>query len=274
MTEMMKTAIFVGAAVVALSLAFVVGPEGDTFNVEELVGEKLNQFEVDDVTRMKVIKFNRETASTREFEVAEEDSLWTIPSKQGYPADATRQMAEAATTLIDREILRIAARDASQHEDLGVVNPSSSRLDTQAEGVGTRVVLTDSQGDTLTDMIIGKEVKDAEGQHYVRRTDQDIVYVVAIEPEKLSTDFQDWIEEDLLKLSSLDIARINIKDYSAQMQMVLSGGGFQPRIEIDRRGEYLLRHNDDESKWEPLNFLTLTPSRKNLYRSNLARTRN
>ena len=52
------------------------------------------------------MKFDAETATPREFEVAEENGLWTIPSKDGYPADATEQMAEAANCLIDREILR------------------------------------------------------------------------------------------------------------------------------------------------------------------------
>ena len=209
MTEMAKTMFFVVAAAVSLLVAFVVGPAHDTFDIQELVGERLNQFEVEQAKRLKIVKFDKEIATTQEFEVAEDDGLWTIPSKQGYPADADRKMAEAATCLIDREVLRIAAESASEHAALGVVNPSSSKLDSKATGVGIRVTMTNSNDETIADMIIGKEVKDADGQHYVRNSDQDAVYVVEIDPENLSTRFEDWIEDDLLELNPLDVRKVN-----------------------------------------------------------------
>ena len=53
------------------------------------------------------------------------------------------------------------------------------------------------------DLIIGKAVRDAEGQRYVREAGRDVVYVIEIDPAKLSTSFEDWIEKDLLKLERL-----------------------------------------------------------------------
>jgi len=256
MSEMAKSGLFVGAALASLLAAFVVGPSADTFDAQELVGERLNQFDIDAPKRLKIIKFDADSASAREFEVAEEGGLWTIPSKQGYPADAARQMAEAATSLMDREILRVAATTANEHEELGVINPSSSNLDAKAAGVGTRVTMSDLNNNILTDMIIGKPVRDAAGQFYVRNANQDIVYVLQIDPTKLTTRFEDWIEDDLLKLSPFDIRRVNIKDYSAEMMLTLQG--FQ--VDWDRRAEMELRYDNEEAKWFPESIRKFDPA--------------
>jgi len=270
MSEMAKTVVFLAAAAVSLLAAFVVGPSGDNFDVQELVGMRLNQFDVDAPKRLKIIQFDKETASTREFEVAENDGLWRIPSKQGYPADAAKRMAEAATCVIDREVLRIASNSASDHEKLGVVDPGSSKLNSKSQGVGTRVILTGANGETLADMIIGYAVVDAKGQHYVRNADQDVVYVIQIDPDKLSTRFEDWIEKDLLKLNPLDIRKVHIKDYSAELHPVLSQSGFQMQINWDRRGEMTLRYDNEKSTWIPELLQEFKPEEKSLVDYQLA----
>jgi hypothetical protein len=177
MTETAKTLTFMAAGAVALLAAFAVVPGDNSLNVDEYVGQRLNEFDVDKPKRLKIVKFDAETATPHEFEVAEDEGLWTIPSKDGYPADATTQMAEAANCLIDREILRVASTSRSEHAALGVINPSNAKLSSEADGVGTRVIMSDNNN-VLTDMIVGKPVRDAEGQYHVRNTEQDIVYVV------------------------------------------------------------------------------------------------
>jgi len=79
----------------------------------------------------------------------------------------------------------------------------------------------------------------------VREPNRDVVYVIEIDPSKLSIKFEDWIEDDLLKLNPMDIQEIKINDYSANLVLV----GFQPQIEWDRRGEYSLRYDSADSKW-------------------------
>jgi len=246
---MAKTVLFVAVAAASLLVGFVVQPGADSFDVEEFVGERLHRFEVEDPKRLKIVKFDQDTATTREFEVANDNGLWIIPSKQGYPADAAQQMAEAATCLIDRQILGIAATSASEHQTLGVVDPESSNLGSRSEGVGIRVTMTDSNDEELVDMIIGKAVKDAEGQRFVRNANQDVVYVVELNPEKLSTQFEDWIEDDLLQLNPLDIRRVQIKDYTAALEPALIGGQIQMQVSWDRRAEIALDYNNTDSKW-------------------------
>lgn len=246
MTEMAKTLTFVAVAVLSLGAAFMARPGAEDFDVQSTVGEKLNQFDVDDAKRLRIVTFDAETASTREFEVAEENGLWVIPSKHGYPADAVKQMGAAANCLIDREVLRVAAESASDHADLGLVDPTSSKLDSNAAGVGIRVTMTDIDGNSLADMIIGKKVPDTTDQYYVRNADQDVAYVVSLHPEHLTTQFQDWLEKDLLGINPLDVRRVAINDYTAEFLLTMQG----PAVKLDRRTEMVLNYNQAEGTWE------------------------
>ena len=270
MTEMAKTVLFVAAAASSLVVALMMRPSSAVQDFEELIGTQLNQFELDVAKRLEIVKFDQETASTREFEVAETDGLWSIPSKEGYPADATKQMADAATCLIDREVLRVAGKSANDHEELGVIDPGTSNLDSKAKGIGIRVTITDSNDSALADMIIGKEVKEAQGQYYVRNVNQDVVYVVNLDPEKLSTKFEDWIEDDLLKLNPMDIQRVNIKDYSAELHPVFANGRIAMQVQWDRRGEMRLHYNSDDSKWQAEQLQQFDPEKKELVDYQLA----
>jgi hypothetical protein len=206
MNETGKTLVFVGIAVLSLIVAFATQPSSASLDVTKLIGQKLPTFSPEDAKRLKVVEYDEDTATLRDFEVAEDEiGLWTIPSKMGYPADAEQQMGEAATCVMDREILAVASNNAADHEQFGVIDPDSPDLIAGQEGVGTRVTISDINNKELIDLIIGKEVKDAEDQHYVRQEKQDAVYVININPDKLSTKFEDWIEKDLLKLNPWDI---------------------------------------------------------------------
>ena len=266
MSEMAKTVSFVAAGVVALLAAYATSPGSGEFDVQKEVGKQLNQFSVDDAKRLRLVTFDQDTATTSEFEVAEDDGLWTIPSKQGYPADAVKQMADAATCLIEREVLRVAAESADRHAELGLVDPTSSNLSASSAGVGTRVVMTDNDGATLTDMIIGSEVADAEEQYYVRHSDSDYAYVINLDPEPLTTRFEDWIEKDLLKLSAMDVARVQIKDYSAEMFLTPQGAA----VDLDERSEMVLVHDDDDSKWSIEKLLVFDSQQKEMSEQQLA----
>ncbi|MEM1304179.1 MAG: DUF4340 domain-containing protein [Planctomycetota bacterium] len=246
MSETAKTIAFVAVAAVTLALSFVARPKSAVFDVSSQIGEILTKpFPPEAAKRFTIVRFDEETATLSEFQVAEQDGVWTIPSKGGYPADAFRELAEATTAVSDREILSIASESAADHEQYGVVDPRSPKLEVGQTGVGLRVKMADETNDALADLIVGKEVKDSPDQRYVRRQSQDVVYVVEIDPDQFSTDFEDWIEDDLLKINPSDILRVEVKDYTAQL--VLARG--RPEIQWQRRGEYRLRYDSDESEW-------------------------
>lgn len=245
MKESTQTLYFLGAAVATVMLAIFTQPSDATFDVTQLAGKMLNEpFEPEEAKSLKIVRFDEETATLREFAVAEEEGVWSLPSKGGYPADADQQMAKASTSVMDREILRVVSQTASAHSDYGVVAPSEE-LDIDATGVGTRVTLSNDTDDALVDLVVGKEVKDAEGQRYVRRVSQDVVYIANIDLENLSTNFADWIEDDLLKLDPADITSVQIKDYSAE----LIPRGFNIGIALNPKSDLTLAYNEGESTW-------------------------
>jgi hypothetical protein len=251
MSESAKTIAFVVIGALALTAAYFIDSPTQAVSVNTKVGTMLNtDFEVDAPKRLRIVKFDRQTAETRQFEVASIDGVWSIPSKENYPADATAQMAAAANALVDRKILRVAGEAAESHDEFGVVDPLASSLDSNSAGVGTRVTMTDGDDKPLVDMIIGKAVKGAEGQRYVREANKDIVYIIELNQESLSTNFDDWIEDDLLKISPFDITKVFVNDYSADLGFGMSPDGqIQPRINWDRRGEITLGYNNDDAKW-------------------------
>ena len=126
-------------------------------------------------------------------------------------------MAEAATALMDRKILRVAGETAEAHAELGVVDPLSAKLDSKSDRRRHARHHDRRRRQDLVDMIIGKPVKDADGQRYVRRSNQNVVYIVELDPASLSTTFDDWIEDDLLKLNPFDIRKLFVNDYSADL---------------------------------------------------------
>jgi hypothetical protein len=257
MSENAKTIAFVVIGMLAIVIGLVTQPRSAELDDNQLLGQNLtDEFaSPDEAKRLRIVRFDEATASLSNFEVAEKNGLWSIPSKNDYPADAAQQMAEAATSLMDRKILGVATKSAGDHEEYGVVDPLSPKLEAGQKGVGTRVTMSDVNSKPVADLIIGKAVKDSEGQRYVREADRDIVYIIEIDPTKLSTNFEDWIEKDLLKLNSWDLQQVAIKDYSAELvQGITPEGQLAIAIDRDQRAEMTLAYNDTDAKWNAVSL--------------------
>ena len=78
---------------------------------------------------------------------------------------------------------------------------------------------------------------------------RDVVYVIEIDPTKLSTNFEDWIEKDLLKLNAWDLQQVQVKDYSAELQPVMTQQGLRFQLAGDMRSDLTLAYNDSDAKW-------------------------
>ena len=195
---------------------------------------------------LEVLRYDEATSTIRPFKVAKVNGVWSIPSHSNYPADAREHMAEAATALLGIEILGVASTSPGDQELYGVVAPDPQKLRQGATGVGTQIILKDAKGDTLADLIVGKEVKDKPELRYVRRADRDQIFPVAIKTDKLSTKFEDWIEKDLLKLNAFDVREVALNDYSLEEGVTPQGGiglRMHPRSKMD------LRFDDSKSAW-------------------------
>lgn len=264
MSENAKTISFVLIGLAAVGIGIWSAPSAAEVDATSLVGTELTKkFDnPEEAKRLRIVRFDEDTATLREFEVAEQDGLWMIPSKDNYPADAAKQMAEAATSLMDRKILSLASRNAGDHEEYGVIDPLSPKLAPGQKGVGTHVTMSDAQNKPLVDLIIGKPVREREGQRYVREAGRDAVFVIEIDPAKLSTDFENWIDKDLLKMKAYDLQQVEVKDYSAEMQVVMGPQG-RPSIGVawDPRSDMTLGYNEKDAKWSSIKLRKFDPKK-------------
>ncbi len=224
MNEGRTTAIFGVVAAVAFGLAWWSRPEAisnESDARKERVGQDVFPSFSDPAaaSSLQIIKYDEDIAQLKQFEVAREKSsgLWTLPSNEDYPADAAEQVRDATTPLIGLKVLSIESFDRGDHELYGVVNPDDEELIVGESGVGFLVSLKDNDDQALASLIIGKEVQQAEGQRYVRIPTEDAVYTVELDTAAFTTEFQDWIESDLLGVRSFDITQVGVRDYSLQM---------------------------------------------------------
>lgn len=213
MNENRKTLIFVALALVFVVIGFVARPAAPRRGEFDDAGERFfAEFDPLEARSLEIISIDQDTARLRAFKVAHEGGVWSIPSHENYPADAEDQLAGVAADVVDLiKGPRVSDRPAD-HELYGVLDPLSD--DRPTTGAGTRVILKDGSGATLVDVIVGKQVKDQRDIRYVRDPERDRVYATNISTTNLTTRFEDWIEDDLLKITPSDIREVEINDYS------------------------------------------------------------
>jgi hypothetical protein len=219
MSELAKTYIFIGVALICTAAAVGLGmyntPRDAPVDLDDR-GEKFFRDLKDplSVTSMEIVKYDSATNQPVVFKVAQVSGIWCIPSHNNYPADAKDQLAEAATSVMDLAKIDIISDDKKDHKLFGVLDPDPKMVKAGDTGVGTRVVLFDKDNKPLAQLIIGDTVKDRPELRYVRVPNRDRVYVTKVNTAKLSTKFEDWIERDLLQYQTLDLKRVEIRDYS------------------------------------------------------------
>jgi len=257
MSDLVKTLIFLGAAAVVALLAFFTRPGDITHTPHEAVGKPLFADFTDPLTAksLEIVYMDPEglprgpqgeLAAVDRLEVKEVDGIWVVASHKNYPADAENRMRDAATALIDLNVVNLASEFATDHEMLGVVEPSPETTPVGAKGVGRLVVVKDAQGKSIAQLIIGKKLPSDEQQRFVRIPGQDAVFTAKLDADKLPSKFADWIKQDLLAIDSYDIEELVLKDYS--VTGVVADG--RPEFLIDRRFDMTVGWNSSDYKWD------------------------
>ena len=98
MTETNKTIIFCAVAAVVATLAFISQPSALEPDFKNETGTKFFP-DFDDPlrsTQLEILEYDETLGEVRTFRVAKADEIWSIPSHENYPADAEKQLAEAA----------------------------------------------------------------------------------------------------------------------------------------------------------------------------------
>jgi len=260
MSEAARTAVYVAIAVVASVVAIATAPRGFEVGSVLTEGKMFPKFtDVQAATALEIVRIKDGDDAPNRLRIANVDGVWSITSHKSYPADgedAETKLRNAAINLMDLEMLgKPATEQASDHRQYGVISPEDEAAKLSSDGVGLLVTVEDAENNPLASLVIGKEVKDSPGVRFVRRPGQDVTFVVQLDIASLSTDFADWIEDDLLSLSKLDVETIQISDYNFGQQFQLSAGGLVPSYNYERRLDVTLSWNNDTSKWSLDKFL-------------------
>ena len=218
MNELNKTLIFCAAAAVLGTASVVIDPGTITPEIFDDQGEPFFAGFKNALApkAIEVIDYNEATATARPLKVEFKDNKWAIPSHHNYPADAEDRLAKTSAALMElRRDITVSGR-IEDHSEYGVVDPIDPKV-TSLAGRGKRVTLRDENGDVLADFVVGRTVAGKPGYRYMRVPGQRRTYAVKTDAD-ISAEFKDWIETDLLKLSTADIRKVSVNSYSINEQ--------------------------------------------------------
>ncbi len=252
MSDVTKTSIFLALALILVGLAFLTRPVVPEIKMDAMVGRNLFPKFTDPlaVKKLEIVKLNS-SGGKENFRIAELDGVWTIPSHDHYPADAKEQMGKVAEGLADLNVVTVAAGQnegvdvTTLHAMYGVIDPDSDSA-SLGEGVGIKVALAGANEEPLVNLIVGKPVEKGEAGpmgdesgtlHYVRIPGQTPVYTVAVDPTRFSTNFDQWIEKNLLDISTLDIKEIYVDEYSIKTEVQLTRRGAEQVASLNLIGD-------------------------------------
>ena len=221
---------FVGIAVAFCVVALVSAPRRTAPDAFFDVGDPFfpDFADAEMAATLEVVEWDEQTASAIPFEVTNRGGLWTIPSHHSYPADGEERLATAAANMINVVKDDFRSDNIADHEALGVIDPIDD-MSTSLEGRGTRVTFKDPSETVLAELILGNELLERPGFRFVRVPDQKRVYAARFDGA-ISTDFEDWIETNLLEVSRSQIDHLVLNEYFVD----------EGTRQVVRRGEFIL----------------------------------
>ncbi len=219
MTEPVKTAAFLAAAILVSGAALIIEPERRTAEILSDQGETFFPAFKDPqaVRTIEVFDYDEATASVRPFKVEFYKGRWVLPSHNNYVIDVGDRLVKTAGALIDLKKDSVVSDSASEHAKYGVIDPMDAKS-VLLTGRGKRVTLRDARKEMLADFVLGKAVEGKAGFRYVRVPVEKRVYAVKTEADP-SARFADWVNADLLRIPSASIRRVVILSYSIDEQM-------------------------------------------------------
>ncbi len=251
---MRRTAVFLASGLLLLALGWAVQPRFKPATLKPAVERVLFPAltDAEKAASLEIIRYDDELATLYPFKVIKSGGVWVLPSHQNYPADAKDQLAAAATELVDLKALDVVTERAADHEVYGVIEPDQEKIKPGMTGVGQLIEMRDDSGSKIAQLVVGKEDKQAgvgsgsRRLRFVRKAGQDPVYRVELDTSKFTTQFGDWIEKDLLKLTPWDVRSVELDNYT--LAAVESDGRLEVRQQ--RNENIQLAYNDKESSWQ------------------------
>lgn len=257
MNETAKTTTFILLALVLIAGAYYTRQTPSDFQVDEMRGQNLFPKFTDPlaIKSLEIVKLDA-AGERNDFRIVEVNGIWSIPSHDNYPSDAKDQMGRVAEALTGLTVLEVIEPDTGVdvidfQNQYGVLDPASDSAPI-GDGAGVRVSLEGANNETLVNLIVGKKAGGRQSQdtmgeggnlRFVRIANQTPVYVVNIDTSQFSTSFDQWIEKNLLDISTFDIKEFFVDEYSFAVEVVLTNTGLRPQAEAAFVGDITLAYN-------------------------------
>ena len=239
----------------------------------ETLGERINQplfevfgndFDMDDLRGIEVVKFNDDRNEIQNIKLRRRGEKWIIPAKGNFVATNIKQISDVGSSLTDKKIREEMSDKQEDHIKFGVVDPSQYASSVRSS-LGTKLILEGRQGKQLASLIIGKAVKSDSQlpQRFVRIPDQPHVYVIDFDARVLSTNMENWVDPNLLRLASTtnpggqQPATIEIDNYRIDPKKIAVGTREEMyRARFDTKGSQLgfdyLKVPAPDNNWEKI----------------------
>jgi len=214
----------IALAVSATAAAFYPWPEPVV--VSDVVGKPLfESYDTNSVRSIRISKYNDERNELDRMTLRRSGEKWIIPDHKKFIATNSRQIAAAANSLIDREVLVETTDQQQTYSEYGVVDPADYQNTTNRSGLGTKIILENRNGEELASLIVGQPLKDdsKRTKHFVRIPGQPNVYVIDFNRFALSTDFRSWVNPNLFMLRNNEkIRRFLVSNYRLNPEAIRS----------------------------------------------------
>lgn len=179
------------------------------------------------VTSLTISTFDTKTQEVVDFSVAKTDRGWVIPSHSNYPADGGSRTGQIAGNFLALKPIDTVNIEPARFAEVGLLDPNAPdvlKASDDSEAYAKRVTLKNAQDRVLLDVLVGKQVDEKWGQRYVRVAGEDKVYTAKIDVYDLETDFEKWVERDLLKIKADEIRQIVMDPHRVEFKSTQEAG--------------------------------------------------
>lgn len=196
------------------------------------------------------------------FQLEKQNGLWIIPTHHNYPAEAGQRLSQTATALQGLERLRLANAAKGAQDNLGVLDPTSDAAKENPDAAGKLIQFKDSNDEVLFELIVGNQVEKKENAnvydlqatqdegsfYYVRVPSENETYVAELSLD-ISNKFSDWINQDLLELTTGQLRKLKLDNYRLESRNVIANGGISVQRQLVREGELVLSKSSASDPW-------------------------
>lgn len=155
---------------------------------------------------------------------------FVVVNRENYPA-LTKEINKLITTCLDIRTAELYTDNPENFKDLGVTEDDASNI----------VKFFRADSNLMTGVVIGKQKERSEGIGYVRRVEDDKVYVTAAQIPWIKKRATDYVEQELTNVKREDIESVTV---SCPNETYVLKAGDNDTIAIDNLPEGKTLKND------------------------------